>query len=153
MHESRIYYNIIEANAQVPRLELLFAELARVQQQVNTLVKRARKLGIEIDMEALGNTPSTHPVRRQLEERLLYLTQEYFDYLSEIENLGVVIEDLDLGIVNFYSWFDGREIFLSWQFGESEVCYWHAVNENSFARRSLKQLSRRSFRPTGVPLH
>lgn len=152
MHESRVYYNLLEANALVPRLEHLFAELARIQRQVNALTKRAGDLGVRIDLESLGGeTSAAHPVRREIEERLCALSREFIDCVAEVEGFGVVIDDLDLGIVNFYSWFEGQEIFLSWQFGEPEVGHWHSVTENSIARRTIRQFSSR--RPAQISLH
>lgn len=153
MHENRVYYNLFEANALIPRLSHLFAELGRVQRQVNRLIKYAERLGVTIDLDERGgeDRPGGHPVRRQIEERLRSFTEEYAERLAEIERLGVIIDDLDLGIVNFYSWFEGREIFLSWQFGEPEVGHWHAVTENSIARRSLRHILAR--RPAEAQLH
>lgn len=152
MHENRVYYNLIDANAMLPRLQHLFEELARVQRQVNTLTRRAEELGIAINIDDVeGGSRSGHPVRRQIEERLMACMREYAERLGEIEGLGVIIDDLDFGIVNFYSWFEGKEIFLSWQFGEPEVGHWHAVTENSIARRSLRHIL--AHRPAEVPLH
>lgn len=152
MHESRVYYNLVEANAAVPRLELLFAELGKIQRRVNTLALRARRLGVEIDLAAIEEgKASPHPVRRRIERRLLGLSRDYSEGLKEIERLGVVIGDLELGIVNFYSWHDGREIFLSWQFGEPEVAHWHAVTEAPAARQSFRRAAAR--RPSAAFLH
>jgi hypothetical protein len=61
-------------------------------------------------------------------------------FLDEIASLGVVICDVDQGIVGFYSWYAGQEIFLSWQYGEPAVQYWHGVSEMPNARRSLTEL-------------
>ncbi|MFH0799939.1 MAG: DUF2203 domain-containing protein [Pseudomonadota bacterium] len=152
MHESRVYYNIFEANAQIPRLEHLFAELAKIQRQVNALSRRALELGVElsfdIDAEACNNL---HPLKGQLADKMKAFSEEYSDKLHEIAALGVIVDDLDMGIVNFYSWIDGREIFLSWQYGEPEIAHWHAVTENAIARRPLKKLV--SSRPAEASLH
>ena len=153
IHESRVYYNIVEANAMVPRLEFLFSELGRVQREVNAILRRAEEHGFEIDAEDLcERPPSANPVRRALEERLMERTRDFSAIMSDIEDLGVVIEDVGAGSVNFYSWIDGKEVFLSWQTGEPEVGHWHAVTENSIARRSLKHLVK-SHRPAEVSLH
>ena len=154
MHERRVYYNLAEANAMIPRLEHLFAELGRIQRKVNDLTRRARELGVEVDAGALEREGerSGHPVRRQLGERLRELSRDYDDALAEIGELGVVIDDLNGGVVNFYSWIEGREVFLSWQTGEPEIGHWHAVTENAIARRSLKHLVG-SHRPAEIALH
>lgn len=153
IHESRVYYNLVEANAAVPRLELLFAELGRIQQEVNSLVRRARKHGVDIDPESIGKSPPPrNSVRRQIEDRLIEYTRDYDELLDEIRSLGVVIDDIDAGSVNFYSWIDGHEVFLSWQTGEPEIAHWHAVTEDSTARRSLRHIVK-SHRPAEVSLH
>ena len=154
MHERRVYYNIVEANAMIPRLEHLFAELGRIQRRVNDFTRRASELGVEVDAESLerDGERSGHPVRRQIEERLRELARDYADALAEIEELGVIVDDLDGGVVNFYSWIEGREVFLSWQTGEPEIGHWHAVTENVIARRALKHLVK-SHRPVDIAFH
>lgn len=140
MHESRIYYNVSEANALVPRLEFLFAELARIQQQVNHLHVRAAGLGIDLSGDIDTFKTSGNPVKRQLHERLTAISEEYADRLDEVHDLGVIVDDLEQGIVNFYSWLNGGEVFLSWQYGEPEVGHWHTVKEAASTRRPLKVL-------------
>ena len=152
VHESRVYYNLAEANALLPRLEFLFSELGRIQQAVNSLVRHAKRQGVEMDPDSIATRPARSPVRRQIEDRLIEFTRDYDELLSEIESMGVVIEDLDAGTVNFFSWMDGREVFLSWQTGEPEIAHWHAVTEDSAARRSIRHLFK-SHRPAEVSLH
>lgn len=142
MHESRIYYNLAEANAMVPRLEFLFSEMARIQMQVNALSHKARELGIELDLdETESPLEGMNPTEKGLREKAFALSREYAAFLDEIQEIGVVVDDIDFGIVNFYSWVGGNEIFLSWQYGEPEVLHWHAVTENSVSRRPLRSFS------------
>lgn len=153
MHENRVYYTLEDANELIPTLEYLFGELARIQQRIGAMHSRAAELGVEIDVERLkeeGET-SNNKVKRQLEEHYISLSEEYADRLEEIFNLGVVVDDLDQGIVNFYSWIDGMEVFFSWQFGEREILHWHEVTENSIARKSLGTLVTRA--PSEALLH
>lgn len=152
MHEKRMYYDIEEANALIPRLEFLFAELAKIQRKVNSLSDYAGRIGVDLRLdEALLGSRSRHPVRRQLEGRILELTKEYTEKLDEINELGVIVDDIDFGIVNFYSWIGGGDIFLSWQYGEPKITHWHAVTENSIARRPLEKLL--AARPSEAALH
>ena len=152
IHESRVYYNIVEANATIPRLELLFAELGRIQGEVNELSRQAREQGVEIDPDAIELGGDESEGLHGIEERMAALTAEYADRLADIDDLGVIVDDLDSGVVNFYSWIKGREVFLSWQTGEPEISHWHAVTENSIARRHIKHLIK-SHRPAEISLH
>ena len=112
----------------MPSLEYLFAELARIQDRVNTLSRRAAERAQQQELHA--------------DDSVRVLSEEYLRRLEEIRGLGVVVEDTDLGIVRFYSWFNGEEICLSWQYGEPDVRHWHSVTEPSAARRSLSPLLR-----------
>lgn len=142
MHEMRRYYNLSEANEIVPRLDYLFSELARIQGEVNDLCHAAAEAGVEINpekisdwkgLEALG-LPSLH-------DRIRALSEEYMTISDEIAGLGVILLDGEQGIVGFYSWFDGQEILLSWQYGEPEVGFWLGVGEEPEARRSISELA------------
>ena len=136
MHERREYFELSEANTMVPTLEYHFAELARIQREVNEVVMQAEKLGVTIQTE--GDPVRTgNALRDKLQEKCTALASEYADIIDEVHELGVVIEDPDLGTVNFYSLVDGEEVILSWQFGEPEVGHWYKVTENFMARRPL----------------
>ncbi|MFH1830071.1 MAG: DUF2203 family protein [Pseudomonadota bacterium] len=141
MHEMRMYYNLAEANELVPSLDYLFSELARIQRRINSLCEKATKAGVMISPNAvLGISPSESAGIPSTTNTLRALSEEYMTHLDEIAKLGVVICDVDQGIVGFYSWFAGQEIFLSWQYGEPEVRYWHAVSELPETRRDLAEL-------------
>ncbi len=141
MHEMRMYYNLEEANEIIPTLEFLFAQLGRIQRQVNSMCENAAKDGININPEAvLGISPSECTGIPSINDTIRALSEEYMAYLDEITSLGVVICDVNLGIIGFYSWYAGHEILLSWQYGEPAVQYWHGVSEMPDTRRSLKEL-------------
>lgn len=141
MHEMRAYYNIAEANDLVPRLEYVFSELARIQSEVNSIYNAAADAGVDISPENMTDwkcfEASGIP---SVGDRVRALSEEYMSFADEIAGLGVVLSDIDAGIVGFYSWFDGQEILLSWQYGEPEVGFWHSVGEEPGARRSIGEL-------------
>lgn len=138
MHERRTYYNLSEANAIVPTLELIFSDMARIQRKVNALSDYASRMGVDLRLDDVicGNA-SVHPLKRQIESRIVELSTEYDERLMDLDRLGVMIDDMDAGMVKIYSWVGGNEIFLSWQYGEASVNHWHAVTENGIARRPL----------------
>src|SRR5262245_51798754 len=45
--------------------------------------------------------------------------------LEAIEESGIVLRDIDRGLVDFPSVKDGREVYLCWELGEDDVAYWH----------------------------
>ncbi|QQG49502.1 MAG: DUF2203 domain-containing protein [archaeon] len=58
--------------------------------------------------------------------------------LAELEDLGVIVKDLDFGLVDFPAERYGENVLLCWRYGESLVSYWHKPTEGYNGRRSLK---------------
>ena len=57
--------------------------------------------------------------------------------VDELQELGVLVKDLDRGLVDFPCVHRGRELLLCWQLGENEVAYWHGSDEGFAGRKPL----------------
>ena len=58
--------------------------------------------------------------------------------VEELEDLGVVVKNLDYGLIDFPAERYGRNVLLCWQYGEPEVSYWHRSDECYDDRKALK---------------
>ncbi len=47
--------------------------------------------------------------------------------LQAIQELGVLVKDIDLGLCDFPYLRDGRVVYLCWKLGEKEIRWWHEV--------------------------
>ena len=56
---------------------------------------------------------------------------------DRLQQLGVVVKDLDRGLVDFPALHNGEEVLLCWQVGEDEVAFWHGVDEGFAGRKPL----------------
>jgi hypothetical protein len=54
--------------------------------------------------------------------------------VHQIQDMGVLIKDINLGLLDFPALRDGQEVYLCWQYGEGEIAFWHEV-EAGFAGR------------------
>ncbi len=54
--------------------------------------------------------------------------------IHRMQDTGVLIKDVNLGLLDFPALKDGREVYLCWQYGEGEIAFWHEV-EAGFAGR------------------
>jgi hypothetical protein len=50
--------------------------------------------------------------------------------------LGVLVKDVDSGLVDFLARRQGREVYICWRYGEDGLVYWHDI-EAGFAGRRL----------------
>ena len=66
------------------------------------------------------------------------LVEEMTRKISELEDLGVEVKDLDFGLVDFPAERYGESVLLCWRYGEPEVAFWHRPHEGYNGRRALK---------------
>ena len=57
--------------------------------------------------------------------------------LGAIEESGIVLRDIDRGLVDFPAVIDGREVYLCWELGEDDVAYWHDLDSGYRGREPL----------------
>ena len=57
--------------------------------------------------------------------------------VSRIQELGVLVKDLDRGLIDFPALRGDEEVLLCWEVGEDEVAYWHGLEEGFAGRRPL----------------
>jgi hypothetical protein len=74
---------------------------------------------------------------RELQEQLERETAAVAGCVERLERLGVLVKDLDRGLVDFPALRQGEEVLLCWQVGEDEVAYWHGLEEGFAGRKPL----------------
>ena len=57
--------------------------------------------------------------------------------LQDFNRRGVIIKDVDRGLVDFPHWRDEREVFLCWRLGEERVAFWHGPESGFGGRRPI----------------
>jgi len=61
--------------------------------------------------------------------------------LQAIQELGILVKDLDLGLCDFPHLHDGRVVYLCWKLGEQEVRWWHETTTGYKDRCPLESLA------------
>jgi len=59
------------------------------------------------------------------------------EIVNRIQDSGVLVKDLDMGLVDFPSLLDGEEIYLCWKLGEDRIGFWHGIDEGFASRKPL----------------
>jgi hypothetical protein len=124
-------FRLDEANAIVPRLQLLMERLQRGALRLHEeMADLARETGVDIAALSPETLLRDRPAARALVEEL-------DEVVREIEQSGAHLKDVQLGLVDFPSDRDGEVVYLCWQFGEPEIAYWHPLDGGFAARRPL----------------
>jgi hypothetical protein len=76
---------------------------------------------------------------QQLSAELAFVVRSAQLTKLELDRLGVVVKDVEQGLVNFPSTVAGEVVYLCWEQGEAAVTHYHALNEAVDARHPLPQ--------------
>ena len=121
-------FTLDEANALIPWLAEKFQNLNLVRQEYVSIQERMNdpriNSGNEIEVSELKST--LDQLARLLEEGV-----------EEILDQGIIVRDMSLGLVDFPSLRDNRDIYLCWIGGEVRVDYWHEVNQGFSHRQPI----------------
>ncbi len=66
--------------------------------------------------------------------------------VHSIQELGCIIKDLDIGLVDFPTLFRGEEVYLCWKLGEPGIEFWHGTHEGFAGRKPIDEEFRESHR-------
>jgi hypothetical protein len=130
-------FTLEEANLLVPRLTLEFSRIAKLREDVAAM---ARTLGGPDAAVALLESRRTPPPGESDQaDRLRELADDIGRTVTRIHELGCVVKDLEMGLVDFYGKLEGKTVFLCWQFGEAAVTHYHALDSGFEGRQRLDQ--------------
>lgn len=62
----------------------------------------------------------------------------YYKAIEQLEATGVVIKDVEQGLLDFPSKRFDEEVWLCWKMGENEIKFWHAKDEGFTGRKPLE---------------
>ena len=123
-------------------VERLIPQLTRIMERVRT----AHAAGVEA-REALtaeekritlaGGGVVDRAMWKARVERLERSARDVQAGLEQIQELGGVATDLEMGLVDFPHLREGRVVNLCWRFGEERITHWHGLDEGYARRKPL----------------
>ena len=112
--------------------------------QVRPLLEAARRTKREIETIAAA-FDYDEVLLEQEKPRIQALVHKLGEMIDELEQLGCYIKDLDIGLLDFLSTFEGRDIFLCWKLGEDHVAHWHEIDEGFSNRQDILDMTQLDF--------
>jgi hypothetical protein len=124
IHE--LHFTLEEANALLPRVEPMLRDLCKARDRLTD--SEAHELLATAAPANGGGGPGRTVGEAFLEVRRL---------LGEIHGLGIVVRDIDRGLIDFPAILDDREVYLCWEFDEERIAFWHELESGYGGRRPL----------------
>jgi hypothetical protein len=123
-----------EANALLEQVRPVAESLVAHRRAFTVAAARRARLTQRIS----GNGGDFDPQEpSELDEQLQREAAAVAGAVEELQALGVLVKDLDRGLVDFPALRDGEKVLLCWQVGEGEVAYWHGLEEGFAGRKPI----------------
>ena len=127
-------FTLDEANALVPWLEETFQRLSSGRRDRLALQERlAALLRRRESDEPSGSDDELTQIREDVDR----LARQIEDGVEEILDRGIIVRDVERGLVDFPSPREGREVFLCWIGGEERIDFWHETDRGFSHRQPL----------------
>jgi len=126
------YFELEEAQEALPKVNRLVRKLMKLNKTIALLNS------IEIDTRDLSFEQFQNVTR--VNKQYHRLSYEFYKLLEELENIGCILKDVEQGLVDFYSSFEGRDIFFCWKLGEKEIRYWHEIRAGFNGRQPIIEI-------------
>ncbi len=137
-------FTIAEVNAFIPSLSALVAQQLHEQSDIEQgLAELTRMLGET--PQSLEERPSDASDVRRVKADLRRRARRYEQGWAKVRELGGVVKDAQIGLVDFYGRIEGRVVWLCWRYGEDSLGFYHELDSGYRGRRPLSAEVRRSL--------
>lgn len=129
------HFTLAEAESLLPDVERAIREALEtkgIHEEATALleatVQRVEQTGgASVDRDAFSQLKKR---RHDAETRLTAL-------LEQIQAFGCEVKDLDIGLIDFRSYYRGEEVYLCWKLGEEGISWWHGLQDGFRGRRKI----------------
>src|SRR5215472_2473339 len=130
-------FTLAEAQSLVPRLEAAMRNAVTLKTEYEQAEAGVREFLERVTM--MGGMMVDRERARTGRERRDGLAKRLKAAIEQVQELGCVVKDLDIGLVDFPTLFHGVEVCLCWKLGETRIEYWHGMEEGFRGRKPIDE--------------
>jgi hypothetical protein len=128
------YFTAAEANELLPTVRPIVERMTSHRRALALATVRHARIATKI----AGNGGGVRPQEvDELQRAIDQEAEEVIGCVEELRELGVLVKDLDEGLVDFPALRGDEEVLLCWRLGEDEVAFWHSLEGGFAGRRPL----------------
>ena len=131
---SRRYFTVEQATALLPKINRILKKVISLNKALDIL----SSIEIEVYDDDYENMMKVTRINGQFHK----LSYQFFSGIEKMEDIGCIVKDYEVGIIDFYSRFEGRDIFLCWRIGEEGINFWHEISEGYSGRKPIFELKK-----------
>jgi hypothetical protein len=126
-YQFKHHFTVEEANDLLPHVLSVFERIHAIGEDLDKHQKALDK----IHERAPGNGGS------KKSQELLTLSESITRLIQGLEAKGILIKDVQTGLIDFPHIREEREVLLCWKMGEKKVGFWHEVETGFRGRQPL----------------
>ncbi|MEM0016677.1 MAG: DUF2203 family protein [Saccharolobus sp.] len=109
------YFDLETARELLPWLKNRLLELKRIKNEIEMLLVNGNKQALQL------------------------YASETKRIIDEIVSKGIILRDIDRGLVDFPAIINGKPAFLCWKIDDGDIHYWHYTNEGFIGRKRISE--------------
>jgi hypothetical protein len=131
------YFRLEEAEKLLPQVEKGIQQAIHLKEQHELATFALQRITERIHMMGgvMLNREDLLGKRAKRDATALRLNE----IIEEIHAIGCQIKDLDTGLIDFPTMFEGDEVLLCWKLGENGITHWHGVDEGFGGRKRIDE--------------
>ena len=133
-------FSVDQANRTLPLVRRIVEDIVRDHRRWQEKILELELVASTANAPASVQPPlgrSNEELSATLERDAMAIARDIDAYERELEELGIVLKDRRLGLVDFPGEIDGRRVWLCWRLGEPSVQYWHDLDAGYAGRQPL----------------
>lgn len=125
------YYSIEQANTILPEIKKLLKKLLDLH----------IKLSLQSQTSIVYEDAFKDFAQSVLESKSWYQSHyELYEILAQLAEQGIFVKDHTIGLIDFYSKHENREIFLCYKYPEEKIDHWHELDSGFANRKNISLL-------------
>ena len=141
------YYTLAEAESALPAVDRALRDAIFHKAEYQTAADELDRNTQRIRMAGGSRVnPGPFLAMRARRDSSAAALKEVFE---TIEEMGVLIKDLDIGLIDFLTLYHGREVCLCWKLGEDRIRFWHGTEEGFPGRKAIDDEFLQNHRGSG----
>jgi hypothetical protein len=122
------FFTVEEANRTLPLVRRIVKDIVSTYPELQHQTEQMHHLA------SAGIGPELQTRIEGLRDQIDVTSDRINGFVRELERIGCYFKGFDEGLVDFYSLYKGKPVFLCWKFDEKRITHWHDV-ESGFGGR------------------
>ena len=120
-------FTVQQANSTLPLVKRIVRDIVRTQTEVQQ---------IQGELETLTAARELSAAQARLDQAAHRLE----DYVDELADIGCILKDYQIGLIDFVGQHERRDVYLCWKLGEETIGYWHEIQSGYAGRQPIATL-------------